>query len=427
MIDLEILKECGVSAETLKKTFSLSAQDEAKATWTDQEKKASESKSQSVARLLKRIESRIRQGRDYGIANYRVYQAIDDSWNAPLNQVTPSMLWSLVDKDVSPEQAMDKLKSWGFRPEDYLREVPDPKSPDKTQKVVEIPAFIQPRVSLAKNYTEIRWATMVNDRKAVPFFKYEPAISNRISQMRCEVITARVEEMSNQYNYRELDKQMRLRLLKYGNQLSFPSEAWSWECHLVEPYSGYGGVEKKDGEERTDYENPSDDASAAGETYTASSGEPAEAGTTNPKKKKYIEAVVKEGINYHLPHPARTYRDQAHWASTFNTDSGARFAGYWKVMRIKELRECRHYWNLDKIKLSSGTDWYTPGRGIFENVYPCVLKFPDQGSDGVGDKDGEKNCRRQFLHQHNGGRRGSGSQLFREAESEGEWDWRLRL
>lgn len=392
MIDLDILKECGISAETLKKTFSLQKQEDAKATWTQMLENGDESQKQKVGRLLKRIESRIRQGRDYGIQHYRVYEAIDDAWNAPLNQVTPSMLWSLIDKNVSPEAAMEKLKSWGIRAEDYIREIPDPKMPEKSQRVVEIPAFIQPRVSLAKNYTEIRWATMTNERKAVPFFKYEPAISNQVTQMRCEVITARVEEMANQYNYRELDKQMRLRLLKYGTQFSFPSECWSWEEQLVEPDSGYAGVEKNDGLERTEYENASDEASAAGETYTGTASVDGVVDLTE-KKKRYVEAVVKEGVNYHLPHPARTYRDQAHWASSFNTDSGGRFAGYWKVMRIKELRECRNYWNLDKIRISTGTDWYTPGRGIFENVYPCAMTFPScagQASGGVGEKDGER-------------------------------------
>lgn len=386
MIDLEILKDCGVSTEALKKTFSLKAQADAKATWTEMLEFGEESQKQKIGRLIKRIESRIRQGRNYGCLNYRNYETVDLSWNEPLNQVTMAMLWSLTDKDVSPEAALDKLKSWGYRPEDYIREIPDPKMPGKSQRVVEIPAFLQPHVNLAKNYVEIRWATMTNDRYAVPHYKYEPAISNQVTQMRCDVITARVEEMTNQYGYRELDKQMRLRLLKYGVGWSFAEEAWSWECQLVGTDSGYAGVEKNDGEERTDYENPSDEASEAGETYTDNADPEAK------KKKAYVETVVKEGINYHLPHPARTYRDQAHWASSFNTDSGARYAGYWKVMRIKELRECRHYWNLDKIRLSTGTDWYTPGRGLFENVYPCVMKFPSAAgaSAGVGEKDGEK-------------------------------------
>jgi len=401
MIDLNILKDCGISAETLKDKFTLKAQQDAKARWSDRLEFGEAGQKEKIGRLLARIWARIEQGRNYGIKHYRIYEAIDDSWNSPLNQVTPSMLWSLIDKDVSPDTTIEKLKSWGIRVEDYVHETPDPKTPGKTQKQVEIPAFMRPRVSLAKNYTEIRWATLVNDRKAVPFFKYEPAIANQVTQMRCEVITARVEEMANQYNYRELDKQMRLRLLKYGRQFSFPLEAWHWESQLVGADSGYAGVPKKDGEERTEYasagesadENVTIDGTYSGNAVEAMTEEDGALGTASPTPKaKYIEATVKEGIRYHLPHPARTYCDLAHWAATFNSDSGARYAGYWKVMRFGELAACRDYWNIDRIKISNSGSWYTAGKGIFENVYPCVMEFPSAvgQSAGVGEHDGER-------------------------------------
>lgn len=355
MVDLDILKKYGVSVESLKETFKLNKGEGPQAATVLALE--DESKRGKVNRLLSTIASRSRGGRDYNLTNYRTYHALEEAWDMPLKQITPTMLLSLMDKSQDPVAVMDTLKSWGIDPSEALMEVPDPKTPGASIKQVSIPAFFRVFIPLAKAYVTIRWAKLVNDRNQVPHFKYEPAISNQITRMRCEVITAAVEEMSNQYGYFEVEKQAIHRMLHLGQQLLFPMEAWHYESQLVGKNSPYKG-EEKDG---------------------------------------YIEAVVREGIRYHLPHPARTYRDQAHYPSTFNTDSGASYAGYWRIVRYSEIANNKSFFNLDVIRVGNN-DWFTSGKGIFQNIYPCTMSFPsvDTASPGVSVHDSEKHMASGF-------------------------------
>lgn len=369
MVDLDILKQQGVSVETLKKTFKLQKSKDDKGQHVGDLVIEDGTRKPKVNRLVRRIRSRIQGGRDYNCKNYRIYQALDEAWDSPLKQITPTMLMGLLDKTQDPSAATDILKSWGVNPDDYIYDYsPDPKTPEKTIKRMHIPAFFPVRVPLAKAYTTIRWAKLVNDRMQVPHFKFEPAISNQKTRMRCEVITAAVEEMSNQYGYFDLEKQAILKMLKYGQQLSFPVEAWHTETQLVGKDSGYEEIE------------PGDILS-----------EPQESDLKEkPKPKEAIETVVKEGIRYHLPHPARTFYDRAWYPSTFNTDSGAAFGGYWRVMRYSDIADNEAYYNLDVIRIGDSS-WYTGGRGIFENVYRCQLRFPAMtAGEGTGDNNSEK-------------------------------------
>lgn len=354
MVDLDILKKAGVSVEKLKDVFTLKKQKESDG-FTTIFAIDDESQKGQLNRLRRRIRSRIQGGRDFNLSNYRMFHALDTAWDMPLKQITPTMLMSLLDKNQEPQTVINTLQSWGIDPDEALIEVPDPKSPDKTQKKVSIPAFFRIFIPLAKAYVTIRWAKLVNDRNQVPHYKYEPAISDQISRMRCEVITAAVEDMSNNYSYFDDEKQAIHKMLHYGQCFLFPQEAWHYEEQLVGKDSGYKGeTVKVDGMD-------------------------------------CIKAVVKEGIRHHQPHPARCYYDQAHYPSTFNTDSGATYAGYWRIMRYKEIVGNKNFWNLDAIKVSNGA-WYTPGQGIFANVYPCTIQFPSTSaaSEGVGDHDSEK-------------------------------------
>lgn len=351
MVDLDILEAKGVSVETLQEAFKLTKKKIRAGGFTAVLDNGSDTQKAKVAKLVKRICNRIKSGRDYNITNYRIYQALDAAWDLPLKQITPTMLRQLMDKQQEPTAVIDTLKSWGIDPTEVLIEVPDPKDPTQTQKAVSLPAFARVFIPLAKSYVTIRGAKLVNDRNQVPHFKYEPAISNKETRMRCEVITAAVEDMSNNFSYFDTEKQAILKMLHYGEQIIFPMESWLSESQLVEEDSGYTGT----------------------------------------KKGKYIEAVTREGVRFHQPHPARSYRDMAHPAWTLNTGTGARYSGYWRIMRYGELMANKKFYNTDVIKIGN-SDWYSGGAGFFQNVYPCTMSFPSLSTEGggVSEKDTEK-------------------------------------
>tara|TARA_R100001230_G_C5686986_1_gene197000 strand:- start:1788 stop:3476 length:1689 start_codon:yes stop_codon:yes gene_type:complete len=107
------------------------------------------------------------------------------------------------------------------------------------------------------------------------------------------------------------------------------------------------------------------------------------------------ERYVREGIRYHMPHPSRTFFDQAHRPTTFNTDSGCTFAGYWRIMRYGDIRTNKMFWNTDKINYGKTTDLLQSAKTYLELVSPCTMEFPST-SKGVGLLDREKELDRYY-------------------------------
>ncbi len=345
MVDLDVLKKVGIDYDSLKVLFKIGKKGEYEV--------KDDTKRGKIHKLKELIRSRVQDGRDWNLTNHRVYKALDDAWDTPLRQTTPTMLMNLIESSASEEAKMDTLKSWGISPEEVMVQYEDPKTPGKMLKKVSIPAFFRVYVPLVRAYVTIRWAKIMNDRRLVPFYKYEPAISDKINRTRCEVITQRIEVMSKQYGYYDTVKQAVLRMLVYSEQLQFPVEPWDRVCQVFGKDSKYKGEEVK------------------------------------AKNDKGVEEVIgkkvvtKEGLRYHLPHPTRTFYDRAWFPSTFNSDSGASFAGYWRIVRYREMLANKDFYNLDRISVGD-TKWFENNKSFFTNVYPCTLKFPAPLEDSQG-------------------------------------------
>src|SRR5688500_9171386 len=112
MVDLEILKAKGVSVETLKEPFKLKKGKKGE----DDLWEIEPGKKGKVKRLIRTIKGRISDGRNFNISNYRLYQALDEAWDSPLKQITPTMLMSLIDISHNTEAVESKLQSWGINP-----------------------------------------------------------------------------------------------------------------------------------------------------------------------------------------------------------------------------------------------------------------------------------------------------------------------
>lgn len=328
MVDLEVLDAYGVSAEKWKDIFS----------------KPREKRPEKVNNLIDGFRRRLQSGRDQNLEFHLVYKGLDDAWDASMKQLSPTLLKTLIDKGNDGADVADILKSWDLDPRDVLVEVPDPKTPGKNIKKVSVPAFFKILVPLCAAYVKIRWAKIVNDVPADPFFKFSPAIDDEISRLKCEALTDRVDVMSQEYGYFDIWKQIVFRALHYAECLQFPVEQWHTEFQIVEKDSPYEG-ETIDG----------------------------------PGSKKFKKVVVKEGLRYHLPHPSRTYYDRAYFASTFNTDTGCSFAGYWRVLRWKDVVQNPDYYNKESIGCADFDKWFQGNRNhtYWVNIlHGCALNFP---------------------------------------------------
>lgn len=302
MVDISVVREKGGTQEALKKLFEVGPK--------------SGKNNDKLRPLYDRILARLEEGISYNIRNYRLYYALDLAYNAPLRQTAQTLLWSLIDKKADTNEVKAALTDWGLT---HLVH----QSPDK--KTIDLPVFFNILIPLCRAYLTIRWARITNDRKNYPFLKYDPQKQTKDNRVKAEVITDRVQLITQQYDYFSVLKQAVFQMLHYGQAFQFPIESWHSEQQLV----------REDG--------------------------------------KVKETCVREGIRYHTPHPSRTFVDLAHRPCTINSDSGVRFLGYWSIKRWREIEACKDYWNLDKISLGRA-DWTTLHPTFFNTVYPCNIK-----------------------------------------------------
>lgn len=355
MVDLDILDEYDVTPEKLKEKLG----------------KPRASRSERANKLVDHIKNRIRGGRDENFEKYPIYRALDLAWESAFNQITPTLLASLCDKNVSEQSVLDTLKAYNIDLNDVVQTVKDPKTGKDIQKI-SVPAFFAITVPLVMAYVKIRWAKLSNDKRNIPLFKFDPIISDAISRLRGEVITSTIEVQSNQYGYFDVMKQCIYRMLHYAECWQFPVE--EWHCEYAElPESAVG--EDKQFQEVDDEELQKD----------------AEHGKV---------VITKEGLRYHLPHPSRTYFDRSFFPSTANSDTGVSYAGYWKIITFAEiLRNKDKYWNIEQIDYNDFFSWFVKRKSdtYWANALRgCTINFPGEEVVSRGTLDAEAHIARYY-------------------------------
>lgn len=356
MVDLEMLRnEFGLTQANLKQwlytdlnidpgNVKVNAEDESGN--FDPAKTDADSAARNVMR--NRIRSRIQEGLNRNLTEGRHYYALDQAWDTPFRQVSATLLQSLMDKNMPDEDVEKVVANWGLT--SMLSTPKDPKTGKNTPKL-NLPVFFNVFVPLCKAYVTIRWAKIVNDRRLTPFLKYEPAKVTSISKMKCEAITDRVQVMSLQYGYFEAMKQAVFQMLHYSFCMQFPKEEW----HAEQQWRSATQADVDAGAKVTD--------------------------DVDAKVGDMIKATVKEGLRFHAPHPSRVIRDLNYPAHTYNTDSGCEYAGYWRIMRYRDL--CGgEYWNTDRISIGAN-DLIGQNQTFFTTVYPCTMAWPN-GANGGG-------------------------------------------
>lgn len=280
---------------------------------------------------------RVKEGVEAGLKDYRIWHAVDLAYDAPFNQLAPTIVRDIISKHTETKDILDALKRWNVGVDDIICETVDSAGCKKT--VVNIPAFFQVIVPLVKAYVTIRRAKLFNDRNVYPLLKYEPSKNTTVNRIIAEILTDIIATITGNYGYAAVLKQILLQTLQYGTCLQFPMEEWHHEKQL-----GEGGK----------------------------------------------ETIVKEGLRYWLPHPTRFFYDLNHRPSSFNTDTGCEWAGYWRVDRFSNIADNEKYWNKKDIPygLYGSAGWYTNYKQYFSEVSPCSLAWPSiERAASQGSKD----------------------------------------
>jgi hypothetical protein len=337
-VDLAILEKHGCSAEAWKKLFEIPEKP------TKKKKSEKDVPDDPLKDVKERIRSRETNGRDYNFANFETIYALDLIWDTPFRQVSPTLLAGIVGRYKTTDETLNALKAFGFNLTDVLVDTgrKDPKTKQPI-KAVSVPAFFNVLVPLVRAYLNIRRAKIVNDRNRRPLIPYQAAINNEKTRVKTQVLSNRIQAMADQYDYLETLNQNVFQMLLYPYSLMFTMEGWHYQDQLR---------------------------------------------STGGKEEVFTE---REGLRYHSPHPSRTYWDQSYPMKTFNSGSGCRWGGHWKVLRYREVKKMEGFYNLDRISIGN-IGWWT-GAGatnFFNSVYnSCVMAVPSLGATPPGDREEE--------------------------------------
>jgi hypothetical protein len=342
MIDIPLLEKKGLTAEKLKAKFTADNPDE------------------KVKQLIDLNATRISEGVDRNLSDARTIYAIDQAYDAAHRQTTYTLVEGLLSSGMSGEKVMDAMNTWGQGHQ--LREMLSPLcKPDgtavcgkdgKPMMKLDLPTFFHVYVPLVAAYSKIRWAKLWNDRDIYPLYKYEPTTLTTKNRLRCEMVTKRVQRMAQEMGYREDERQSIWQALKYGSCLNFPAEDYYRE------HQSYleGGKE--------------------------------------------VRKIVKEGVRWEIPHPSRVFYDMNHRISTANTDTGIEYAGYWNVVRYRDVINNKNFWNTDNVQYRYG-NWVQNKYAIYRELYPCAGRFPAMGSSSVGTNERDRlNEAHKYTHHH---------------------------
>jgi hypothetical protein len=360
MIDLDLLEECGITTKALKAKFEAEVLDD----------KAKE--------LVDLIQSRVIKGRDTNLRDYRTYWAIDCAYDAPFQQRDVVLIQAFLNRGGDTASSAALCKQWGLNDAElFYTETGKDGLPVKK---IRQQHFFRVLVPIVKSYVTIRRAKMFNDRNTYPFLKYEPISFTTEKRLLCEVVTDVVQRMSSAFGFPSYLSQVILQTLLYGHCLMFVKEPWFSEYQMVgaAKYTVAAGdtIGKLSDKFNVSVKELKDaNPDRAGKLTVGEE-------ITIPKHKE----CVKEGLRYETPHPTRSFFDLTNPQNTINTDTGCRYAGYWRVMRYGELKADPLIWNKDKITWGNNNNWFAfdSYKAFWEEVYPCVQTLPACAGGNAG-------------------------------------------
>jgi len=257
-----------------------------------------------IKKLINIIKNRISHGRWNAIKDWRLYAAIDKSYEVSFSQVSYSIINYLFDRYQGDKLGvfLKRLEKWGIPESMACTEI---ETKEGVKKYLDRKMFHEITVPIVKPYLSMRAARIFNERDNYPLFLYTPARINEENEAVGKIITELVEKISVDYGYRDLLRQVVVHTLKYSFSLLFPMESWHYVLDI-------------------------DDNNE--------------------------EFTVKEGLRYSLPHPTMCYIDPSYRPSTVNTDTGCEYVMYWELYKYGDVISNELYYNRNKI--TYGSDWF---------------------------------------------------------------------
>ena len=314
MVNLDILEKNGCTQARLREIF------------TSTEGKDFETRE----RFQDLIQSRIIEGIRFSTKHAKLYMSVDIAWDSmPINKATIPLLQYAQGK-ITVEQCQEDLTS--VNAADQFCEYDD----DGNLKNINTLRLYEVSVNLIRSYVTRRVAAQVNRfSNLYPYFKYEARSTKMEDKVRADVLSQRVEMMTDQFGYRHLWGQVIRQMFMYGHSIAFPETSWTEEVQWRE-----------------------DVDPVTGEKETSSFCEMA-------------------GVKLRTPHPTRVVWDQSKPLHDLNINQGPEWIGYWDIIRYGDIKDNPSTWNSDEISFTNSLhSLYSDYAEFFNYYFSDNMSFP---------------------------------------------------
>jgi hypothetical protein len=333
---LKALKDAGCTNARLREIFTAELAD---ADTSEDEKKQKEKDVKIRKKIQERIESRVSEGIEWSCKHSRFYQAVDLAWDStPIQKETvPLLLYAQgkIDKVALGEDLKSLSCANQFLDVDTQGQIKD----------INLPKLYEVSISIIRSYITRRvMAQSARFTNLWTFFKFDPRGTRPVDKLYADLISQRVEIMTDQFGYRRLFAEQSIRdMFLYGHSVVFPTQAWTTEKEWV--------------------------AKQVPESVF------------NPETPDYESRIKKEGVVFIKPHPTRVFWDRSAPLSQVNTDTGPRYIGYWDVVRYRDICDTIGYFNRDHVEYSTALTSTSSAYQRFFQYYfdPTMIKFPSGG------------------------------------------------
>jgi hypothetical protein len=317
MVDLKVLEEKGTTQKRLREVFTAKSGDDLVIR----------------ERLQDLIQSRIHEGIYHSCSNHSLYLAVDLAWDSlPINKFTIPLLQYAQGK-IDIKSCASKMENIDPQLKEKFVEYDD----EDNVKDISLTRLYEVSVSLIRSYITRRVAAQVSRfSNLFPYFKYSPRGTDMSSKIRSEVLSQRVEIMTEQFNYRHIFSQSIRSMFMYGFTVLFPKEAWTREVHWRKGEDG--------------------------------------------EMESFVE---KEGVSFVEPHPTRVIYDNSKPLSGINSNLGPSWVGYWDIVRYSSVKNNPEFWNVNEVTYTNSLQGIVNAyRDFFDFYYdPKILAFPSKKDD----------------------------------------------
>lgn len=291
-------------------------------------------------RLDDLIESRIYEGVEYSCRHEHLYRAVDLAWDSlPLNKANIPLM----------QYAQGKLKMTEcIRSLEKLNCVDEFAVKDKDGHIIDINQMRLHEVSinLIRSYINRRLAAQVSKfSNLFPYLKYEPRGTSVSDKLRGDVVSQRMEIMTDSFGYRHISNQAIRDMFLYSRVVLFPDGAW---------HEDKGWVEVED--------------PATGD-------------------KEIMSVTERAGVLYVKPHPTRVFWDRSRPLPQINDDIGPEYIGYWDVVPHRDLARDPDFWNVDKIEYTKNLIGLHNQHSNYFTYYFDDIKIKFPSTEGLADDD----------------------------------------